>query len=172
MMSHKSMITIYRDRLFDLRWPLLHRDACRGIIFHEGKLAMIHSDRNGDYKFPGGGVESDESLMEALRREVLEESGIEIKAKPEAYVMVEELGSSVYETNTIFRMHSHYYRCVIEQLGKGQRLDDYEEEAHYRLCFVTVADALANNLSLLSAHQEMPWLPREIAVLKMLQQDG
>ena len=46
------------------------RDSARGIILQSGKVAMIHSRRDGYYKFPGGGIEAGESLVEAMIREV------------------------------------------------------------------------------------------------------
>ena len=36
---------------------------------------MIYSPVNGDYKFPGGGIEPNEPHIETLRREIREESG-------------------------------------------------------------------------------------------------
>ena len=47
----------------------------RGIIMRDGKLAMQCS-RDGEYKLPGGGVESGESRIDALVREVREETGL------------------------------------------------------------------------------------------------
>ncbi|NLO09481.1 MAG: NUDIX domain-containing protein [Clostridiales bacterium] len=40
---------------------------------------MIHTNR-GDYKFPGGGVNQNESRLVALIREIEEESGYVVKA--------------------------------------------------------------------------------------------
>jgi len=171
-MKPRSMHTLYRNRDYDRSWPMIHRDACRGILIQDGLLAMIHSEVDGDYKFPGGGVEAEESMLEALSREVLEESGIRIGDPIEPYVVVEEIGGSRYESQTIYRMHSHYYLAAIYQKGFRQNLDDYEEVAQYRLTFVSVEEALSHNRALLNRVDAMPWLPREIYVLEMLLQDA
>lgn len=170
-MKTPSMHTLYRSRDYNRSWPMIHRDACRAILIQKGLLAMIHSEVDGDYKFPGGGVEPEESMLEALSREVLEESGIQIGDPIKSYVVVEEIGKSRYESQTIYRMHSHYYLATILQQGFRQNLDDYEELAQYRLTFVRVEEALAHNRALLHRVESMPWLPREIFVLEMLLHD-
>jgi 8-oxo-dGTP pyrophosphatase MutT (NUDIX family) len=48
--------------------------GAKGIFVHDGKV-LIMSD-NGKWDFPGGGIENDERLPDALRREMLEETGM------------------------------------------------------------------------------------------------
>ena len=47
----------------------------RGIIVRDGKIAMQCS-KEGEYKIPGGGMEAGETYVEALAREVKEETGL------------------------------------------------------------------------------------------------
>ena len=51
-----------------------NRFAARGIICRGDRYLMIHG-KNGDYKFPGGGMEEGESFEKTLIREVSEETG-------------------------------------------------------------------------------------------------
>ena len=51
------------------------RNSSRCITIKNGKVAMIHSLKYNYYKFPGGGIEQDETKEEALIRETLEEAG-------------------------------------------------------------------------------------------------
>ncbi len=51
-----------------------HRQAVRGIIFRDNKILMVYTNK-GDYKFPGGGVNKEETFEEALVRDVCEETG-------------------------------------------------------------------------------------------------
>lgn len=46
----------------------------RGFIRREGRYAMIHSRKYGEYKFPGGGAKPWEQLEDTLLREVQEEA--------------------------------------------------------------------------------------------------
>ena len=47
----------------------------RGIIVRDGKIAMQCS-KEGEYKIPGGGMEKGETYVQALAREVKEETGL------------------------------------------------------------------------------------------------
>lgn len=56
------------------------RKAVRTILFNEkGEIAILHKKNKNEYKLIGGGIEKNETMEEALRREVNEEAGCEIK---------------------------------------------------------------------------------------------
>ena len=56
------------------------RTAVRGIVEKDGKYLIIHS-KYGDYKFPGGGMEGNETHEETLIREMQEETGYHVLPK-------------------------------------------------------------------------------------------
>lgn len=53
------------------------RNSCKAIVVREGRILLtVNRDRMGDFHLlPGGGQKFGETLTEALRREVLEETG-------------------------------------------------------------------------------------------------
>ncbi|MFO0703996.1 MAG: NUDIX domain-containing protein [Patescibacteria group bacterium] len=51
------------------------RRAARGILWKEDKIALLHVTRLNYHKLPGGGVEGDEQIEDAYKREILEEVG-------------------------------------------------------------------------------------------------
>ena len=53
----------------------VHFVSAAGVVFKEDKVLLIRSDRRG-WEFPGGLVENGESVLDALKREIQEESGI------------------------------------------------------------------------------------------------
>ncbi|MBQ2032672.1 MAG: NUDIX domain-containing protein, partial [Lachnospiraceae bacterium] len=55
--------------------PVFCRPSARGIIEKDGKFLLMHSRKFGYYKFPGGGIEAGEDPIQALIREVGEETG-------------------------------------------------------------------------------------------------
>lgn len=71
--------SIYGNPVRVPRSKLTLRAAVYGVIVHDGKVLLIRSHHGGGYYLPGGGIEVGERIEDALRREVLEETGIEVK---------------------------------------------------------------------------------------------
>ena len=86
------------------------RHACRGIVVNDGKVILSYESKNDKYMIPGGGVEGDESYAECCERELLEETGIKVRAIEE-YLEIEELFLDWKHIN-------HYFVCEhIEDTG-------------------------------------------------------
>lgn len=60
--------------------PKTHRPCVSVVVMNpEGKVLLVHKPRKRDaWQIPQGGVEEGESLDEAVRRELREETGIEL----------------------------------------------------------------------------------------------
>lgn len=92
------------------------RTSCRGIIFIDNNLAVMHrvkKDRDY-YVFPGGGVEKEDiNKEETVKREVKEELGIEVNPKKLVYI---------YEKDNTTQ---YYYLCEMigGSFGTGQGLE-------------------------------------------------
>lgn len=60
----------------------MHIVATGGLVTNsQGRVLLIKSPRYGDWEFPGGQVEEGETITHALKREVLEETGIVVQVK-------------------------------------------------------------------------------------------
>lgn len=57
------------------------RVSVSALIFHEGKVLLAHRRDIDWWNLPGGGLEEGETVDEALRREVLEETGLEVEVE-------------------------------------------------------------------------------------------
>lgn len=123
------------------------RPSARGIILDEnGKIALVYSEKEKYFKFPGGGIIEDEDKKEALIREVREETGLLVI--PES---IEEFGSvmrrqkSIKSPDTVFEQENFYYFCKVENRITEQNLDDYEKEAGFVLKYVDFDEAIRVN---------------------------
>lgn len=120
------------------------RPSVRGIIFKDGKVAMMHSMKYNYYKLPGGGVEEGENYEETLIREVREESGLIVKKESvKEFGYVRRLEKGLWEN--IFIQENFYYLCDVEDTAVSQDLDDYEAEERFTLEFVTPEHAISVN---------------------------
>ena len=146
------------------------REAVRAIILGGDQVLMVHSLVNGDYKFPGGGVEDGEEHISTLRRELLEECGVQWKAILGEFGRVEEYDLAEEKEFDLFCMHSHYFLCEVEDGFGMQNLDDYEREYGFTPEWVTVEHAIAVNRALLENPPPniQRWVRRELYVLELI----
>lgn len=145
------------------------RNALRAIIFNDDKLLMIKTNK-GDYKFPGGGIESNESNFEALSREISEETGYTLIGMGEKLVEIIECHEDKYDKKSIFKMISLYYECMVSKEPQVTSLEPYEARLNFKAEWVDIFQAITTNSFLLhtQSHNINAWVYRETEVLKSL----
>jgi 8-oxo-dGTP diphosphatase len=82
-----------RKSAYNENAPLLPRVAVGAVIKHEGRYLLVkraNSPSRGRWSIPGGKIKPGETMQEAAEREVLEETGLTVKAL-EPPVMVFDL---------------------------------------------------------------------------------
>jgi len=153
-----------------LNGKTVNREAVRAIILHGNQVLMVYSRLNGDYKFPGGGVEDGEEHATTLRRELMEECGVQLKGILGEFGRVEEYDLAEEEEFDLFLMNSYYYNCEVEDGFGVQNLDDYELEYGFTPEWVTVEHAIAVNRALLENPPPniQRWVRRELFVLELI----
>lgn len=143
------------------------RKSSRAIIIQNDLVLMIHSLKNGDYKFPGGGRKIFESALVNLARETKEETGYDIiSSSVRTFGYIEEFFESNNTKNGLFKMISEYYTCKINNKLDKPRLDPYEKAQGYQPVFVSPVYALRKNEGLDSKRYH--WIERENLILKIL----
>ena len=167
--SMKHLFTIdLKD--YDPNGEKFYRPSVRGIIFDDdNNIAMIYSQKAHFYKFPGGGIEGDETHLETLTREIKEETGMTLV--PES---VKEFGEVLKiqkgdADNIIHVQQNYYYTCKVEDEIGNQNLDDSEEELDFVLKFVPIDEAIRVNAAFKSDnafHEQMA--EREKRVLEII----
>lgn len=141
------------------------RTAVRGIIRKGDKYLMIHS-KYGDHKFPGGGSKAGESLEDTLLREVQEETGCLVRKESiREGLLVHEKRKG--DPEDMMDMDSYYFFCDIEEKTGDRNLDDYEAEYDYRVCWMSLEEAISKNESVKDS-KPIPWIERETMVMKEL----
>ncbi|GAM12162.1 NUDIX domain-containing protein [Mesobacillus selenatarsenatis] len=147
----------------------IERVAIRAIIMSNNRILLVHSSR-GDFKFPGGGLEENESHEECLIREVREETGYIHCTVNDKVGTVTERKMDEYIDNALFEMTSHYYLCELASVEKtAQQLEGYEAELNFTPKWVTLEEAIKQNESLIERYEQNGWLRRETFVLKQLE---
>lgn len=149
------------------------RPSSRSIIIKSNKIFMVHSLKYNYYKFPGGGLNPGESIIEALIRETKEESGLTIIPETiKEYGLVHRVQKGVRFNCEIFVQDSYYFFCdVIEEKGK-QNLDEYEADENFTLEFIDYKIALAANKEKNHGPKDPTMIDREAKVLELLVEEG
>ncbi len=150
------------------------RHAVRAIAYVGGTLLMVRSEKTGDWKFPGGGVEAGETPEAALEREMIEETGHALTALSGPYLTVRERRPAGKNPKDLLDMRSDYYLAEVAPERGELNLDDYEKDLGFEPRFVTPGLALAENRAIERAGSAIPipWLKREIRVLRLLPSKG
>lgn len=157
-------------REVDITGKTLHRNAVRGIIVQNIQLLMIYSPKNGDYKFPGGGVDRGESCEDALIREIREECGAKVAYIEREFGCVVEYDKAVEPEYDVFKMTSRYYVCHVEEPFGEQNLDDYEDDLGFEPVWVGIDKAIRTNKVVMSSPCKQPprWTKRDTFVLEQV----
>lgn len=109
------------------------------LVIKDNKILLIHRFKYGDeyWVIPGGGVEDKESLDEALKREVCEETGLDL-------ISFELLGSNEHEG------HIHYfYKCELtpgEPKIGGPELGNSSKDNIYLLEWISIENVNGLNI--------------------------
>lgn len=153
---------------YDQNAAVFKREAARGIIKCDDKYLMITS-KYGDYKFPGGGVKNGEGFIEALIREVREETGRSIinSSINKHITVIERRRGMMGDT---LEMESQYFFCEIDHSIAERDLDDYEKGYEYKEVWVSLSEAFERN-KMVPDFEKCPWVTRENIVIRKLLED-
>ena len=149
------------------------RPSARAIIIKNNKIYMVHSLVYDYYKFPGGGIEKDESNSDALIRETAEEAGlVVIKDSIKEYGYVHRIQKAKDPGYSMFIQDNFYYLCDVENKKIEQNLDDYEDFEKFTLELIEPEIAINTNRYKDHGPKDQNMLEREAKVLELLIKEG
>lgn len=113
---------IYPDSAYPISKEYAERPTVKAIIFDsEGNIAIVGKAVHHFFTLPGGGVDQDESLDQAIVRECLEEVGCEVSIERELGIIDD------YRDRDSKHVVTHCY--VAKVVGEKQAPSPTEEEA-------------------------------------------
>ena len=169
-----KLLFVIDKKNYDNNGKAFVRPSARAIVIKDNKIYMVHSLVYDYYKFPGGGIENNESNIEALIRETKEEAGlIVIKDSIKEYGCVHRKHKSIDSNYEIFEQNNYYYLCNVENIKLKQQLDDYENFEKFTLELVDPKVAIDINRNKDHGPKNLDIeLEREAKVLELLIKDG
>ena len=147
---------------------IILRNAVRAVIINGDKILMAHLEKTDEYKFPGGGKNENETIEDAIKREVLEEVGYNVIKINEKIGTITEYAIAQEGGNNIFKMISEYYLVEIENKQLKQNLEEYEKDLLFKPCWIEIKKAFEINLKKTKDRTTTKGINRETIALKKL----
>lgn len=147
----------------------IYRVSVRGIIFIDGKLLMIENSF-GEVKLPGGGMDAEEDDIQALLREVKEETGYDVIAESVVpFGEIEEKRLSVHEPMIWHQINRLYFCDVYPEQGLCNYTEN-EKRYKFRQVLYSLEDAIEKNRAMLEKEGTHAWNQREYKTLLLLKE--
>lgn len=141
-------LRIFDEKNYTDAMPVFEKFTVRGII-KRGNLYAMQKSRHGEYKIPGGGVEPGETYIEALCREVREETGLLVDVST-----VRELGEilemreDLHCSGQKYVCHSMYYSCDVLSETAPLEMTDSEIREGFHPVWETIEEVISSNLAM------------------------
>lgn len=117
---------------------LIPRDSVYGIVIKDNTVLLSRETLTGQWEFPGGGVDEGEGKLQALQREIKEETGMIIGSEAE---LVHELRENFYikEYNEAWDSKCFFY--LVKTVEGGKLLENGNEDDVLGAAFYPIEEA-------------------------------
>ena len=166
-------------KLQDNEYPFTYIDhtriVARAILINDKNEVALNKLHGEDafgsrnyYETPGGGVNKDESVIEAVHREILEETGYKAS-------IIEEIGIVDDYYNLIHRHNINHYFLMKAESYVGQHQEEYEKSMIEKLVWLPIDEAIktmqnmdVSPVSRLVINRELPILMKAKEIIEKL----
>lgn len=126
-------------------------ERVKGIILTSSNKILL-AFNNGTYQFLGGHVEQGENRFFSLKREIKEESGIDVDILEDAFLNIITYDNDYFGTGVKVKNSIYYYRIIsdLEPDFSKTRYDELEMQSDFNLLYVDFnmfEQFLKNNIS-------------------------
>lgn len=141
----KLLTELIHPELVSREGRVLRRQAARGIVLRDDRILLLFTERYNDFSLPGGGVDQNEDIQVALKRELEEETGarnVEVRAH---YGFIEEYRPHWKPDYDLMHMTSHFFVCDVAPELAAVRMENYEIANGMRPVWIGVEKAMNHN---------------------------
>ncbi len=142
-------LIVMTDTLVEITPKIDSREAVRAIIIRDGLVLLMFSEKDQMYGTPGGGITLNESKLDTLYRELLEEVGAKSVKIIEYLGYTEEIRESRSLKGKVLKINSYYYQVDVLQFVSAN-LEEHEEEMGLKPRWVGVDEAIRQNQTILN----------------------
>lgn len=144
------------------------RHTVKGISIQGNKILLLKSNR-GDYTFPGGGIELGESHEQALKREIIEETGYTCRSIGSNFGRIDLRRTDTFDDTKIYESVTHYYTFETSSIRQEAKLTAKELVFDLKPVWIDIEEALMRNKKYLGDEPRIDfWIHQEIYVLEFL----
>ncbi|VEU80572.1 NUDIX hydrolase [Haploplasma axanthum] len=144
------------------------RKASRAVIIKDNKVLVLKSD-NHEVKLPGGGVDNDETFIDALIREVKEETGYDVLSFSE-FGVVDLFANSKTNNEKQFSMRSKYFLVEVNKQPSKTNFQGYEIEENFQPIWIELEETIDINERALNNNRNNDIAERELIVFKEIKE--
>jgi len=135
----KLLAEIYNKDIGLLNRNILNyqlRKVARAVLFNNNKIALMFVSKNNYHKLTGGGLDKNETPVQALIREIDEETGCDLELKKDIGIIIE------YRDNIKLLQISYCYLANIKGELKSMKLEKNEIEEGFQLKWINLNQAI------------------------------
>lgn len=159
---HPEVTTLENKTIFT-------RLASRGIAMIGEEILLLYTQRYEDYSLPGGGIDPGEDQIEAMIRELGEETGAKGIKNVKAFGIYEEYRPWYKPDFDVQHMISYCYTCEVQKELGDTQMESYELKNGMSAVWVNIHEAILHNeKTMASSDKKGMSIERETFLLKLI----